>query len=81
MEEGFLVLLIIICIIVGIYVDYWISKQFYEVARFKGYEEKKYLWISFFFNIVGYLLVIALPSKSISVSNNKKNTSDELPEL
>lgn len=79
--EGFLVLLIIFSIIVGIYIDYWISKQFYEVARFKGYEEKKYLWIPFFFNIVGYLLVIALPSKSISVSSKKKDASNDLPEL
>ena len=77
----FLVLLTIICIIVVIYIEYWIAKQFYEVARFKGYEEKKYLWIPFLFNFVGYLLVIALPSKSISVSSKKITTSDDLPGL
>ncbi len=60
-----------------IYVKYYIAKQIYEAYNFKGYDEKKYFLISFFFATIGLLLAIALPNKS----KNNQTLSDELPEL
>ena len=45
-----------------IWVDYLIAREFYRAACAKGFEQKKYLWLPFFLGVVGYLLVIALPS-------------------
>ena len=78
--RAFLVFLWIIAIIIYIFVRYWIAKQFYEVANLKGYYEKKYLWIPFMF-FAGYLLIIALPSKNVSVVNKTKKVVEDLPEL
>lgn len=50
---------------------------FSSVAKEKGFYSDKYFWICFFFNIVGYLLVVALPDRG----NNRQQMSDELPEL
>ncbi len=44
-------------------IRYIICKEFYAAAVQKGYEGKKYFWYGFFFGLVGYLLVIALPDK------------------
>ena len=45
-------------------IRYIISKEFYAAACQKGYNEKKYFWYGFFFGLIGYLLVIALPNKN-----------------
>ena len=50
---------------VGLVISYLIANEFYQIAIMKGFNESKYLWISFFLGVVGYLLVIALPDKSI----------------
>lgn len=52
-----------------IWIDYLIAREFYRVANVKGFYEKKYLWIPFWLGMVGYLLVIALPTKRIEVSS------------
>ena len=61
------------------YLNYFISWQFYEAARMKGHDSKKYLWIAFFFTVIGYLLVIALPNKNAVLSNDED--LNELPKL
>jgi len=71
---------LIIIFAIVLLVDYFIAAEFYKVALMKGYEQKKYLWICFFFGIVGYLLVIALPGKE-KVIAKKSDYSNELPEL
>ena len=56
-----------------------ISSQFQKVAEDKGYAETKYFWLCFFFGIVGYLLVIALPNKklmSLIAQTTRDTTSD-----
>lgn len=40
-----------------------IAKEFANVAKEKGYSQKKYFWYSFLLGIIGYLLVVALPDR------------------
>ena len=35
------------------------------IACQKGYDEKKYLWWTFFFGIAGMLMVVALPPQTV----------------
>ena len=51
--------IVVLCII-----NFLIAREFYRVACAKGFDSKKYLWIPFFFTVIGYLLVIALPNKT-----------------
>lgn len=70
--------LILLLIIFGaIWLLLYLAKQFEEAARMKGHYEGKYFWLCFFFSIIGYLLVIALPDRG----NTPKAISDELPGL
>ena len=71
----FLGVLIGVCLV--LWIDWYMAKQFYEVAKAKGYYERKYLWICFWMTFAGYLLVIALPDRGNAV----KEISDELPDL
>ena len=56
--------IIFIASIVALIIMYLIAAEFYKIAEDKGYHEKKYLWLSFFFGPVGYLLVVALPDRN-----------------
>ena len=60
-------------IIAIIIVWYFVSKHFYEVAKMKGHDDKKYLWITFFFSIIGILLVISLPTITDASQNTNKS--------
>lgn len=71
-----LIILLIGCII-GLCILYYIAKQFFEVAKAKGYNDSKYLWICFWLGLPGWLLVCALPDRGNSVPV----ISDELPDL
>ena len=62
-SSDFLVIAIILSVISLFDIRYIICKEFYAAAVQKGYEGKKYFWYGFFFGLVGYLLVIALPDK------------------
>lgn len=62
-SSDFLVIAIILSVISLLDIRYIICKEFYAAAVQKGYEGKKYFWYGFFFGLVGYLLVIALPDK------------------
>ena len=55
---NFIYVLIGIALII---INLYISALFDEVAAHKGFDERKYFWICFFFGIAGYLLVVALP--------------------
>lgn len=71
-----LLLIIVACILI-LWAIYLLAKEFYKVAVAKGYPEKKYLWLSFWLGIIGYLLVIALPDRG---SSNQVSI-DDLPDL
>ena len=71
----FLIYLLILAF--WIWAAWYLSNQFYEVAQAKGYDDRKYFWICFWFALPGYLLVIALPNRS----NALQTMSDELPDL
>ena len=64
-------------IMAGLGINFLISKEFEFIAFEKGYNGKRYFWYAFFMGFVGYLLVIALPNKSMSINDY----DDELPEL
>ena len=70
------ILFLMVCLFFLV-IAYLIANEFYKVAQAKGYSEKKYLWLSFWLGIIGYLLVIALPDRG----NTPKAVSDELPDL
>lgn len=55
--------LIIFGIIVVLIIWFFVSQEFYNVAVMKGYPQKKYFFITFFFGIIGALLIIALPNQ------------------
>lgn len=90
-----MVLIIILGAMVFLLIDYLISAEFYEAAVMKGHPKKKYLWLPFFFGIIGWLLVIALPDRNAAnnapvygagtptVETKKPDASadDSLPEL
>ena len=73
-------ILLIVSVLFALIVDYAIAWQFYESACYKGFNNRKYLWLCFLFGMVGYLLVISLPNRNgtAAVSNI---VSDELPDL
>ena len=86
--------LLLFVIVVGLIINFFIAREFYKVAVEKGHDEDKYLWISFFLGIVGYLLVIALPDRkkeyptggnttqsNAESSSNTSSKYDDLPEL
>ena len=52
----------LIILAVWLVINWLISEEFYTVACNKGFEERKYFLYCFLFGIVGYLLVIALPT-------------------
>lgn len=71
------ILLIIIATILMILLDWFIARQFKLAAEAKGFMDEKYFWMCFCLNIIGYLLVIALPDRS----QRKSAIADELPDL
>ena len=70
--EGLIVLGGIIVLIVW----FFISKEFYGIAKEKGHPQEKYLWITFFLGVVGALLIIALPDRgNMTVDSNESNNT------
>ena len=74
--------------IVALILLHYISNLFYLVAVEKGWDERKFYWLSFFFGFVGWMLVIALPDRNgTPVVINDRGASarreirDELPPL
>ena len=74
-----MVLLIILACVLGLCIQFFVAKQFEEVAFSKGYgkEEHAFLMV-FFLGIVGMLYVIALPdlrNRMITRGNSMDSTS------
>ena len=55
------ILFLLAGVLLLLYINYLIAECFYKIAVCKGFDEKKYLWLPFFFGMIGYLLVVALP--------------------
>ena len=72
-----LILIIILCLIVELILAIFIAKEFENIAEMKGHYGRKYFWWSFLLGLVGWLMVIALPDKTIAT----KQSFDELPEI
>ena len=80
---------IIVALLIIIPINFLIANEFYRIATWKGYSEKKYLWLPFLLGIIGYLLVIALPYENKPIpsyeernpdisDNNQQTDSDDL---
>lgn len=87
------ILMMIIVAAVALWICYLVAKEFYKIAEMKGHAESKYLWISFFLSVVGWMLVIALPDRrqqTVQVQqpqpmsgkpSRPARTDDDLPNL
>lgn len=78
------VLGIVACIIVLV-INYYLAKLAKNIAADKGYDESKWTVICFFFGIIGYILVAALPDLQLqyaisnltkAIQNSSSTTSD-----
>ena len=50
----FIIVFLSILLLIGLILfQYSIAMEFYKIAIMKGYEDRKYLWMSFAFGIVG----------------------------
>ena len=56
-------LLCVLALLAVLILQYFIARQFEEVAAEKGYYDSKYFHFCFWLSFVGYLLVIALPDR------------------
>lgn len=74
-------LIIFLVCVVGIVLDFFISRWFYTAAKEKGHQQKKYFWICFWLGMVGWLLIIALPDRGGVLPRKQEPVRDELPEL
>lgn len=77
--DGYYIVAIIFGALILLVLDYFIAKEFYQIAVEKGYEDKRYFWYSFLMPVSGYAMVIALPDHSNNIV--EAVVSDELPEL
>lgn len=76
-----LLLVYLIVVAVALYIDYLIANEFYNIARQKGYETKKYFWFCFWLGIVGYLMVIALPNLKANVPVKEEKPDTEITQI
>ena len=80
--DGILIYLIILALLIWFW--WFMANQFYEAAKAKGYHAKKYFWICFWFGILGYMLVIALPDRGSNMTDRSYTPGalyDDLPDL
>ena len=73
------VLIWCVIILIVLVAHYWTVIEFYNVAKMKGWSQKKYLIMAACLWLVGYLLIIALPDRA--GSEMSAVVSDDLPEL
>ena len=52
-------------IIISLIINVVIAKKFVEIADMKGHYGSDYFWYIFLFGMIGMLMVIALPDKSV----------------
>jgi len=65
--------------VIAIVISYFLANCFYEIACEKGFDARKYFWISFLLGIVGYLLVIALPDRKTERAYEKSSYTRNQP--
>ena len=70
--------LVLLFILISMLIKYFIAREFYKISCIKGFDNKKYLWITFFMTFVGGLMVAALPNNNCS---GKKYIDSNLPDL
>lgn len=68
---------LIVIFILLIYINYLIANNFYNIAKTKGFNNKKYFWFCFWLGIVGYLMVIALPNQYSNIPRERIYTESE----
>ena len=73
------VLIWCVIILIVLVAHYWAVIEFYNVAKMKGWSQKKYLIMAACLWLVGYLLIIALPDRA--GGEMAAVISDDLPEL
>lgn len=76
--EFFIVLCRIAFLVFLIWLNWFIAKQFSDIAAEKGFLERRNFWIPFFFEMVGYIMVVAMPDRgeqTTQVSDEEKDTS------
>ncbi len=56
--------------------DWYIAKEFHNIASKKGHAEKKYFWWCFWLGAVGWFMVVALPDR-----RSTETVADDIPEL
>lgn len=72
-----LVLLVCIALVVfGIWLDWFIAKQFSDIAAEKGFEERRNFWIPFLLGIVGYIMIAALPDRGVQTAKIKEEIKE-----
>lgn len=76
MGSNLYIVLIFIGAIALLVCDFVIASKFDSIAKLKGHSEN-YFAYCFFFGIVGWLMVVALPDKNISKPN--KTEFEDLP--
>ncbi len=72
-------LLWILAGVVALVLDYFVAREFYQIAAIKGWPGKKYFFFAFFFSIAGYIMVAALPDRGTQSGGSFE--SSDLPEL
>ena len=71
-------IIIILAVVAALVISWFVAGEFFRIAEDKGYHELKYFWISFLLGFVGYLLIAAMPDRSVGQS---VVSNDELPDL
>lgn len=71
--------MIVSALIVALYfwLDYYVAGYFYFIGVDKGYSDRAYLRFAFALNIIGYIMIAAMPDRG----GNQQIVSDELPDL
>lgn len=90
MRDWEITLVVILCVLalplgLLLWLQFYIAESFYSIAEDKGYDSRKFFHLTFWFGLVGMLMVIALPNKrAVAVSTPHVQSSvpiDELPDL
>ena len=55
----------LLLIAIPLLINIMLALMFKNIAKQKGHYEARYFWIPFFFGIVGYIMVAALPDRGV----------------
>lgn len=74
-----IVILQILIAVVALAADFLIAWEFRKIAVIKGWNSIKYFFFAFFFTLIGYLMILALPDRGSLAEGSFE--SGDLPEL